>query len=89
MEKTIRKCARTCSEVLTLMELYPEYTFIQSSTLHPDWIPRYYSDIFEGIRQKVAEGRYEPNGGVWVECDLQRHRRRIHGSSSSTVSASP
>lgn len=69
VEETIRKCARTYSEVLTLMELYPEYTFIQSSALHLDWMRRYYPDIFEGIRQKVAEGRYEPNGGVWVECD--------------------
>lgn len=29
----------------------------------------YYPSIFERIKQKVAEGRYEPNGGVWVECD--------------------
>lgn len=29
----------------------------------------YYPDIFEGIQKRVAEGRYEPNGGVWVECD--------------------
>lgn len=29
----------------------------------------YYPDIYEGIKARVAEGRYEPNGGVWVECD--------------------
>jgi len=69
VSETIRKCARTYSEALTLMDLYPEYTFIQSSALHLDWMREYYPDIFEGIRQKVAEGRYEPNGGVWVECD--------------------
>lgn len=69
VEETIRKCARTYSQTLNLMDIYPEYTFIQSSALHLDWMRRYYPDIFEGIRQKVAEGRYEPNGGVWVECD--------------------
>ena len=69
VEETIRKCARTYSEALTLMDLYPEYTFIQSSALHLDWMRRYYPDIFEGIKQRVAEGRYEPNGAVWVECD--------------------
>ena len=67
--ETIRKCARTYSQALTLMGLYPEYTFIQSSVLHLDWMREYYPDIFEEIKQKVAEGRYEPNGGVWVECD--------------------
>ena len=69
VDETIRKCARTYSEVLTLMDMYPEYTFIQSSALHLDWMKEYYPTIFEGIKQKVAEGRYEPNGGVWVECD--------------------
>ena len=67
--ETVRKCARTYSQALTLMDLYPEYTFIQSSVLHLDWMREYYPDIFEEIKQKVAEGRYEPNGGVWVECD--------------------
>lgn len=69
VEETIRKCARTYSQALTLMDLYPEYTFIQSSVLHLDWMREYYPDIFEGIKKRVAEGRYEPNGGVWVECD--------------------
>lgn len=69
VSETIRKCARTYSQALTLMDMYPEYTFMQSSALHLDWMREYYPDIFEGIRQRVAEGRYEPNGGVWVECD--------------------
>ena len=69
VDETIRKCARTYSQTLNLMDIYPEYTFIQSSALHLDWMREYYPDIFEGIKQKVAEGRYEPNGGVWVECD--------------------
>lgn len=69
ISETIRKCARTYSEALALMEQYPEYKFVQSSALHLDWMRRYYPDIFEGIKRRVAEGRYEPNGGVWVECD--------------------
>ena len=69
ISETIRKCARTYSQALTLMDLYPDYTFIQSSALHLDWMRRYYPAIFDGIKQRVAEGRYEPNGGVWVECD--------------------
>ena len=69
VSETIRKCARTYAEALTLMDFYPDYTFIQSSALHLDWMREYYPAIFEGIRARVKEGRYEPNGGVWVECD--------------------
>ncbi|MBE6626910.1 MAG: alpha-mannosidase [Ruminococcaceae bacterium] len=69
VDETIRKCARTYSQALTLMDIYPAYTFIQSSALHLDWMREYYPDIFDGIKKRVAEGRYEPNGGVWVECD--------------------
>jgi len=69
VSETVRKCARTYAQALTLMDMYPEYTFIQSSALHLDWMREYYPAIFEQIKEKVAEGRYEPNGGVWVECD--------------------
>ncbi len=69
ISETMRKAARTYSEVLSFMEVHPYYKFIQSSALHLDWMREYYPDIFEGIKKRVAEGRYEPNGGVWVECD--------------------
>ena len=53
----------------SLMDEYPEYKFIQSSSCHSDFLRRKYPDLFARIQQKVKEGRYEPNGGVWVECD--------------------
>lgn len=67
--ETIKKCARTFSNQLNLMEQYPEYKFVQSSSCHSDMIRQHYPELFERIRKKVQEGRYEPNGGVWVECD--------------------
>ena len=30
VSETIRKCARTYSQALTLMDMYPDYTFIQT-----------------------------------------------------------
>lgn len=69
VKETIRKCARTYANALNLMDFDPDYKFIQSSALHLDWMREYYPDIFEGIVERVKEGRYEPNGGVWVECD--------------------
>ncbi|MBO7740809.1 MAG: alpha-mannosidase, partial [Clostridia bacterium] len=67
--ETVRKSARTFSNVCALMDRYPEYTFLQSSALHLDWLKRQYPDLFERISKYIKEGRYEPNGGVWVECD--------------------
>lgn len=67
--ETIKKCARTYANQINLMQQYPEYKFIQSSACHGDMIRKYYPELFEDIKKAVAEGRYEPNGGVWVECD--------------------
>ena len=67
--ETIKKSARTYSNALSMMEQYPEFLFVQSSACHSDMLRRHYPALFEDIRKKVAEGRYEPNGGVWVECD--------------------
>ena len=69
VSESIRKAARTYSEALGFMDINPDYKFIQSSALHLDWMREYYPSIFERIKKRVAEGRYEPNGGVWVECD--------------------
>lgn len=67
--ETEKKCARTYANQMNLMDQYPEYTFIQSSAYHSEIIRRLYPRLFERIRQRVKEGRYEPNGGVWIECD--------------------
>ncbi|MBR4727518.1 MAG: alpha-mannosidase [Clostridia bacterium] len=67
--ETVRKCARTYANALHLMERYPTYNFMQSSALHGEWMKLYYPTIFAEMQKRVAEGRYEPNGGVYVECD--------------------
>ena len=69
VSETVRKCARTYANALHLMEQYPSYKFVQSSALHSEWMKEYYPDIFKEMQKRVAEGRYEPNGGVYVECD--------------------
>lgn len=69
VDETVKKCARTYANQLSLMEQYPEYTFVQSSAAHGDMLLRNYPSLFARIKEQVAAGRYEPNGGVWVECD--------------------
>ena len=67
--ETIKKSARTYSNQLSLMEQYPEHKFMQSSACHSNMLLEHYPELFERIKENVSEGRYEPNGGVWVECD--------------------
>lgn len=67
--ETEKKVTRTYANALSLMEQYPEYMFIQSSACHSNMIRKNYPELFARIAEKVREGRYEPNGGVWVECD--------------------
>ena len=69
VDETIRKCARTYAKATSLMKRYPGYKFVQSSALHTWWMEKYYPDIFNEIKERTKEGRYEPNGGAWVECD--------------------
>ncbi|MBR4748619.1 MAG: alpha-mannosidase [Abditibacteriota bacterium] len=67
--ETWRKCARTFSSALSLMDEYPEFIFVQSSPAQTEKIKDLYPSIFEGIQKRAAEGRYESNGGMWVEPD--------------------
>ncbi len=69
LDETVKKCARTFSNQLSLMEQYEDYFFIQSSAYHLKLIKTHYPELFERIKARIAESRYEPNGGVWVECD--------------------
>lgn len=69
ISETIKKCARTYSNQLNLMEQYPEYRFVQSSAYHLEMIRRHYPELFKRIGEAIKSGRYEPNGAVFVECD--------------------
>ena len=69
IRETVRKCARTFSNVLALMEQYPEFRFGCSQAVQYEWMREHYPTIFAGIARRVAEGRWVPIGGMWVEAD--------------------
>jgi alpha-mannosidase len=69
LRETIRKCARSFSNQLALMDAYPEHRFVCSQAAQYEWMKEHYPSIWEGIKQRVAEGRWEPVGGMWVEPD--------------------
>ncbi len=69
LRETIRKCARTFSTVLELMEHYPEYRFVVSQAQHLAWMQEHYPALWERMKVRIAEGRLEPTGSMWVEAD--------------------
>lgn len=69
VRETIRKCARTFSNVLDLMDNDPDFVFACSSAQQFAWMRDHYPELFERIRARVAEGRFVPVGGMWVESD--------------------
>lgn len=69
VDETRRKCARTFSNSLNMMDEYPDYMFLQSVPLHLEMMEKEYPSIFEDIKKRIKEGRWEPNGGSWIEPD--------------------
>jgi alpha-mannosidase len=69
LRETVRKCARTFSTALRLMDDYPEYRFACSQAVHLAWMRDRYPSVWAAIRGKVAAGQFEPTGSMWVEPD--------------------
>ncbi|MFF4319658.1 alpha-mannosidase [Streptomyces sp. NPDC001568] len=69
LRETVRKVSRTTSNVLALMDEHPEFVFAMSQAQQLDWIKTYRPELFERIKKKVADGRFVPVGGMWVESD--------------------
>ena len=67
--QTRRKSGRTFHNVLRLMDQFPDYHFTQSQAQLYEYVQQDYPALFEAIRQRVTEGRWEPIGGTWVEMD--------------------
>ncbi|MFB9375607.1 alpha-mannosidase [Kineococcus gynurae] len=69
VRETARKCAKTFANVLALMDVDPDLTFACSSAQQYAWIRDSYPDVYARIKERVAEGRFVPVGGMWVESD--------------------
>jgi alpha-mannosidase len=69
VDEGVRKCARTFSTQLRLLERYPDYVFGASQAQHYAFMKEHYPSLFAAIRRQVGEGRWEVQGGMWVEAD--------------------
>src|SRR5918994_3049866 len=71
LEETRRKAKRTFASVLGLMDRYEDLTFNQSSAQLYEWVEKDAPELFERVKERIAEGRWETVGGSWVEPDCQ------------------
>ena len=69
VRETVRKVARTFSNVLDLIDRHPDFVFAASSAQQYAWLKDHYPQLFERVKRAVAAGNFVPVGGMWVESD--------------------
>lgn len=69
LRQTRQKAVRSFRTVLNLMERYPEYKFMSSQPQLYEFVREEAPELFEKIREKIREGRWEAEGGMWLEPD--------------------
>ncbi|MBF9015026.1 MULTISPECIES: glycoside hydrolase family 38 C-terminal domain-containing protein [unclassified Oceanispirochaeta] len=69
LSETSRKCARTCANMASYLEEFPEFRFLFSQPVQMLDLKENYPDIFLRVKAAFDRGQWEPNGGMWVEAD--------------------
>lgn len=69
VDQVRQKTCRSFATVLKLMEEFPDYHFMSSQPKLYTFVKERHPDVYEKIRQRIKEGRWEPEGGMWVEAD--------------------
>ena len=69
VEQTREKAVRSFATVLKLMDEYPEYKFMSSQPQLYQFVKERYPAMFESIKKRVKEGRWEAEGAMWLEAD--------------------
>ncbi|MEM1288572.1 MAG: glycoside hydrolase family 38 C-terminal domain-containing protein [Pseudomonadota bacterium] len=69
VDQSRRKTGRTFANVLHMMETFEDYKFSQSQPLQYQFAKEDYPELWEKVKTRVADGRWEAMGGMWVEPD--------------------
>ncbi|MBT3275429.1 MAG: alpha-mannosidase 2c1, partial [Spirochaetales bacterium] len=70
IRETRRKGGRTFTTALRLMEEYPEYKFGASQPQLYKWVKEDYPSVYEEVKASVKKGKWELQGAMWVEPDM-------------------
>ncbi len=85
LRETVRKVARTTANMTALLADEPEFVYTMSQAQQYAWIKEHRPEVYALVRQAVAEGRFVPTGGMWVESDTNMPgseamaRQFVHG----------
>ncbi|MFE7121033.1 alpha-mannosidase, partial [Streptomyces sp. NPDC057654] len=85
LRETVRKVARTTSNMTALLEDEPEFVYAMSQAQQFAWIKEHRPEVYAKVKKAVAEGRFVPVGGMWVESDTNMPgsealaRQFVHG----------
>ncbi|MEV7339237.1 glycoside hydrolase family 38 C-terminal domain-containing protein [Streptomyces sp. NPDC093544] len=69
LRETVRKVARTASNMTALLEDEPDFVFAMSQAQQYAWIKEHRPEVYARVKKAVADGRFVPVGGMWVESD--------------------
>ena len=67
--ETINIAKNTFTSVINMMEARPDFTYSQSQAHLFWWIENKFPQLNKKIKERVADGRFELVGGMWVEPD--------------------
>lgn len=67
--QTREKVARSFATVLKLMDEYPNYRFMSSQPQLYLFLKERYPELYAKVKERIAEGRWEAEGGMWLEAD--------------------
>lgn len=68
-KQTVQKNARTCLIQLRLMDRHPEFKYSHTQAWTYEMLQKYYPEIFEKVKKRISEGRWEIVGAMYVEPD--------------------
>ncbi|MGW1893638.1 alpha-mannosidase [Streptomyces sp. NPDC002004] len=85
LRETVRKVARTTSNMTALIEDEPDFLFAMSQAQQWAWVKEHRPEVWARVKKAVAGGRLLPAGGMWVESDTNMPgseamaRQFVHG----------
>ncbi|MFE7426892.1 alpha-mannosidase [Streptomyces sp. NPDC057545] len=85
LRETVRKVARTLSNVTHLMDDQPGFRFAMSQAQQLAWLKEHRPEVYGRVQEKAKTGQFLPVGSLWVEPDTNivggesLARQLIHG----------
>lgn len=66
---SVQKNLRTVLIQLRLMDQYPDFKYTHTQPYVYETLEKYYPEVFEELKEKVARGQFEPVGAMYIEPD--------------------